>query len=276
VKRRAFLLGAGGTALASLAGCASTGQTTAEQQTRIEPVSVNPEAAALYAANPNEPFPLPAIPYQKIPPRFYRQMVADPTGQPPGTLVVDTGNHFLYFTYPNGQAMRYGVGLGRQGFLWAGRGVIQYKRKWPRWVPPDEMIARQPELAPYQADLGGMPGGLKNPLGARALYIFSHNEDTQYRLHGSPEWWTIGKNVSSGCVRFINQDIVDLFERVPNKTPVLVTNLDNPSADVGDLQPAEAVNRAQRYPSEDDGNGLGQDQRRDQPIGPADDDLSVW
>jgi lipoprotein-anchoring transpeptidase ErfK/SrfK len=252
---------------------------------RVEPVAYNPEAAALYAAKPDEQFPLPAIPYQKINPRFYRQMVADPTGQPPGTIVVDTGNHFLYFTYPNGQAMRYGVGLGRAGFLWAGRGVIQYKRKWPRWVPPDEMIARQPELAPYQADLGGMPGGLDNPLGARALYIFSHNEDTQYRLHGSPEWWSIGKSVSSGCVRLINQDIVDLFDRVPNKTPVVVTNLDDPSADVAALQPAQAVDHAQqqpadqrryRYQDQDQDQGLGQDQQDNQLIGPADDDVSGW
>ncbi len=223
-----------------------------------EVAGYNPDAAALYAAKPDEQFPLPAIPYQKINPRFYRQMVDDPTGQPPGTLVVDTGNHFLYFTYPGGRAMRYGVGLGRQGFAWAGHGVIQYKRKWPRWVPPDEMIARQPELAPYQADLGGMPGGLTNPLGARALYIFQNNEDTQYRLHGSPEWWTIGKNVSSGCVRFINQDIVDLYDRVPNKTPVIVTNLNNPSADLAELHPGQ--------PQSDQADLLG----------PAEDNLDGW
>lgn len=276
LKRRTFLLGAGGTALASLAGCSTTGQTVVYQNrpvTKTEEVATyaaNPEAATLYGPKPDEDFPLPAIPYQKINPRFYRQMVDNTTGQPPGTLVVDTGNHFLYYTYPNGKAMRYGVGLGRQGFLWAGRGVIQYKRKWPRWVPPDEMIARQPELEPYSGDNGGMPGGLDNPLGARALYIFSHKEDTQYRLHGSPEWWTIGKNVSSGCVRMINQDVVDLYDRVPAKTPVLVTNLDNPSADVAALQPAQAVDQAQRDQDQDPNQG----QDQDQLLGPVDDGLN--
>jgi lipoprotein-anchoring transpeptidase ErfK/SrfK len=282
LKRRAFLLGAGGTALASLAGCASTSQTVVYQDRPVRPVEpadtgpypANVEAASLYGPKPDEQFPLPAIPYQKINPRYYRQMVENTTGQPPGTLVVDTGNHFLYYTYPNGQAMRYGVGLGREGFAWAGRGVIQYKRKWPRWVPPDEMIARQPELSPYQADLGGMPPGLTNPLGARALYIFSHKQDTQYRLHGSPEWWTIGKNVSSGCVRLINQDVVDLYDRVANKTPILVTNLNNPSADVAELQPDQAVNR----PRQDDYRDPYQGDDRDELLGPADDDddVSVW
>ena len=244
--RRNFLLGAGGATIASLSGCASEGQTVVYQDRPVVGVQedeyasgYNAAAAQLYGEEPDEEYPLPAIPYQKINPRYYRQMVDDPTGQRPGTLVVDTGNHFLYYTYPGGKAMRYGVGLGREGFLWAGRGVIQYKRKWPRWVPPDEMIARQPELAEYQAETGGMPGGLDNPLGARALYIFRNGEDTQYRLHGSPEWWTIGKNVSSGCVRMINQDVVDLYDRVPGKTPVLVTNLDNPGADAVNQPSAE-------------------------------------
>ncbi|RYG94114.1 MAG: L,D-transpeptidase, partial [Alphaproteobacteria bacterium] len=189
-----------------------------------------PEMAAyevMYAAQPNEPFPLPAIPYQKIERQFLRQWVDNPTGERPGTLVVDVGHHFLYFTYPNGKAMRYGVGLGRAGFEWAGEGVIQYKRQWPRWTPPDEMVSRQPELQRYSIANGGMDAGLKNPLGARALYIFQNNEDTLYRIHGSPEWRTIGKSVSSGCVRMMNQDIIDLYGRVPGKTRIVVTNLAN-------------------------------------------------
>ena len=114
------------------------------------------------------------------------------------------------------------------GFEWSGRGVIQYKRAWPRWTPPDEMIARQPELEPYSAANGGKPPGLDNPLGARALYIFQDGQDTLYRIHGSPEWSSIGKSVSSGCVRMINQDVVDLFNRVQNKTPIVVTSLPKP------------------------------------------------
>lgn len=234
VERRAFLIGIGSVTAAGLAGCSTTARETVETQ-RTQVVAVrHAEGAVLYAAKPDEQFPLPAIPHEKIDPKFYRQMVPDPTGEPPGTLVVDTGNHFLYFTYPDGQAMRYGVGLGRAGFAWAGRGKIQYKRQWPKWTPPDEMIARQPELAKYSADNGGMPPGLDNPLGARALYIFQGKEDTLYRIHGSPEWWTIGKSVSSGCVRMINQDVVDLYNRVPNGTAVVVTDLSRPGVETVD------------------------------------------
>ena len=150
--------------------------------------------------------------------------MSDPTGERPGTIVVDVSSHFLYLVRENGQAMRYGVGLGRAGFEWSGRAVVQWKQKWPKWTPPDEMVAREPKLEPYSIANGGMPGGLTNPLGARALYLFQNGEDTLYRLHGSPEWNSIGKSVSSGCVRLMNQDIIDLYDRVPNKTPVLVVN----------------------------------------------------
>ncbi len=219
--RRGFLLGAGGLALAGLAGCNTTARETARPAAPAE----DPMYALMYGPKPDEQFPLPEIPYKRIPRQFLRQMVANPTGERPGVIVVDTANHFLYLTYENGQAMRYGVGLGRAGFEWSGRGVIQYKRQWPRWTPPDEMIARQPELEPYSSRNGGMEPGLKNPLGARALYIFKDGKDTIYRLHGSPEWWTIGKSVSSGCVRLLNQDIVDLYNRVPDGTPIVVTAL---------------------------------------------------
>jgi lipoprotein-anchoring transpeptidase ErfK/SrfK len=178
--------------------------------------------AAMYAAVEDEGRHIPAVPYKKIDPQYYRQIVDDPTGERPGTIVVHTPTRFLYLVMENGQALRYGVGIGRQGFSWSGRAQVQWKQKWPKWTPPDDMIARQPELAKYSAANGGMAPGLDNPLGARALYLFQGNVDTLYRLHGSPEWWSIGKAVSSGCVRLINQDIIDLYSRVPTKTPVLV------------------------------------------------------
>jgi lipoprotein-anchoring transpeptidase ErfK/SrfK len=180
------------------------------------------DPAVMYASMQDGGRVLPAIPYQKIDPMYYRQMVADPTGEQPGTIVVNPNERFLYLVQGDGQAVRYGVGVGRQGFAWSGRGVIQWKQKWPKWTPPDDMIARQPELAKYSAANGGMQPGLMNPLGARALYIFQNGHDTLYRLHGSPEWWSIGHAVSSGCIRLINQDVIDLYNRVPVKSPILV------------------------------------------------------
>lgn len=181
--------------------------------------------ASIYRARPDEKFPLPAIPVERIDSAYLRRLVDNPTGERPGTIVVDTANHYLYVTTENGKAMRYGVGLGRAGFEWSGRGVIQYKRTWPRWTPPDTLVARQPELEPYSIASGGMDPGLNNPLGARALYIFRNGADTFYRIHGTPEWWTIGQSVSSGCVRMFNQDIIDLYDRVPSGAPILVTSL---------------------------------------------------
>jgi lipoprotein-anchoring transpeptidase ErfK/SrfK len=180
--------------------------------------------ALMYGPKLDEGYEIPAVPIKKVDERYYRQIVQDPTGERPGTVVVDTSNHFLYLVRENGKAMRYGVGLGRAGFEWSGRALIQWKRKWPKWTPPAEMIARQPKLEKYSAANGGMQPGLMNPLGARALYIFKDGVDTLYRVHGSPEWNTIGKSVSSGCVRLMNQDIIDLYDRVPNKTPILVTS----------------------------------------------------
>lgn len=189
-------------------------------------------ARSTYAAMSDGGHEIPAVPIGKVDPRFYRQVVRDPTGEEPGTVVIDTSQHFLYLVQGNGEAIRYGVGLGRQGFEWQGRGVIQWKQEWPRWFPPNEMIDRQPELEQYRARQirgtnawdGGMDPGIVNPLGARALYIYQNGKDTLYRLHGSPEWWSIGKSVSSGCVRLINQDIIDLYARVPDGTPIIVTN----------------------------------------------------
>ncbi|WP_137932188.1 L,D-transpeptidase [Mesorhizobium comanense] len=225
LSRRGFLNAAAlGAASIAVSACTTTGPgpTQPPPPTSVEPPLA--DYASMYAAVNDGGFDLPAIPVDRIDPQFLRQVVPDPTGQKPGTIVVDTTGHFLYLVRPGGQAIRYGVGLGRAGFEWSGDAVVQWKQKWPKWTPPDEMIARQPELKQYSADNGGMPGGLKNPLGARALYLFQGNVDTLYRLHGSPEWRSIGKSVSSGCVRLMNQDIIDLYDRVPSKTPVIVTS----------------------------------------------------
>ena len=224
LSRRSFLsLTAAGLSGAALSACTTGSREIAAGP----PPAPEPDLgsyAAMYSARQDGGFMLPAIPIERMDRRFLRQMVPDPTGERPGTIVVDTSSHFLYLVREGGQAMRYGVGLGRAGFEWSGRAAVQWKQAWPKWTPPDEMIARQPELAKYSADNGGMAPGLDNPLGARALYIFQDGEDTLYRVHGSPEWWSIGKSVSSGCVRLVNQDIIDLYNRVPNSTPIMVTS----------------------------------------------------
>ena len=155
----------------------------------------------------------------ELPARLRRQVVNYSTREAPGTIIIDTPNTYLYLVLGNGQAMRYGIGIGRDGFTWSGRGVIQYKKEWPTWTPPSEMIDRQPELEPYRH---GMPPSLENPLGARALYIFKDGRDTIYRLHGATDERTIGKAISSGCVRLLNQDVIDLYQRMPSGSPIMV------------------------------------------------------
>lgn len=208
----------GATSLSSLvlAGCATTDGPGAAQAAR--PV-VPAQIREMYGPLPDEEFPIPAARIDLLDPRYYRQMVPDPTGERPGTIVVDTPNRFLYLVGADGQAMRYGVGIGRDGFRWGGRGMIAYKREWPTWTPPAEMIVRQPELEQYRH---GMPPGLDNPLGPRALYIFEDGKDTLYRLHGNMDVTSIGKAVSSGCVRLLFQDVIDLYQRVPARTPIHV------------------------------------------------------
>ena len=184
----------------------------------------------IYASLTDDGFRIPAVPWEKIDKRFLRQVVPNPTAEPPGRLVVETRQHLLYWTMPGNMAVRYGVGLGREGFEWSGRAEVGRKSRWPKWHPPDEMIDREPKLERYRTTfdrennewVGGMEGGLENPLGARALYIFEGRQDTLYRIHGTPQWNSIGRSVSSGCVRMINQDVIDLFARVPEATPILV------------------------------------------------------
>jgi len=147
-----------------------------------------------------------------IDPKFLRQTVAYNGSEAPGTIIVDTTNKFLYLVEGEGRALRYGIGVGRPGFLWSGIKTVTAKREWPDWTPPAEMLARRPDLPRF------MPGGVDNPLGARALYLGS----SLYRIHGSNEPSTIGTNVSSGCIRMRNEDVTDLYGRVKIGTKVIV------------------------------------------------------
>ena len=147
-----------------------------------------------------------------VDPRFHRQLVAYNGPHAPGTIIIDTPSRFLYLVQPGKRAIRYGIGVGRPGFTWAGRKSVTMKRKWPEWRPPTDMLRRRPDLPRY------MSGGLDNPLGARALYLGS----SLYRIHGTNEPHTIGHAVSSGCIRMLNSDVVDLYNRVKVGTPVVV------------------------------------------------------
>jgi lipoprotein-anchoring transpeptidase ErfK/SrfK len=149
-------------------------------------------------------------------PTATRILIDDPTDQAPGTITVDTPNRYLYLSLPDGKAVRYSVGVGREGFAWSGRTRIGRKEVWPDWTPPAAMLKRRPDL-PRR-----MEGGEENPLGARAMYLYSGDRDTMFRIHGSNEPWTIGHAVSSGCIRMLNDDVSDLFERVKVGTNVVV------------------------------------------------------
>ncbi len=144
------------------------------------------------------------------------RMVPNPTHEPAGTIVVDTHSRHLYFVQSDGQAMQYGIGVGRQGFEWKGEAQVHNKQEWPAWYPPKDMLKRRPDLPEH------MEGGLDNPLGARALYLYQGNKDTLFRIHGTNEPDTIGKAVSSGCIRMMNADVIDLYKRVPVGTRVVV------------------------------------------------------
>ncbi|WP_279480702.1 L,D-transpeptidase [Aureimonas sp. SK2] len=232
-----LLLGVSLAALATLGACTTQGQQRASisaapmaqayvapapAETIVSGGPIGPVELTAYAAMEDGGFKLPAIPINKVDEKFRRQRVVyNGEGLEPGTVVVDTANHFLYVVEPQGTAMRYGIGVGKAGFSWAGEADIKDKQHWPKWFPPVEMIARRPELKPYGNEVGMNPG-LMNPLGARALYLYQGNKDTLYRLHGTPEWWSIGKSVSSGCIRLMNQDIVDLYDRVPMNARVIV------------------------------------------------------
>ncbi|WP_442756467.1 L,D-transpeptidase [Methylocystis sp. JAN1] len=145
-----------------------------------------------------------------------RELVDDPTGRPAGTITIDTRARKLYLSMGGGRAYEYGVGVGRQGFAWKGEAQVGRKAYWPGWTPPKEMLLRRPDLPDH------MEGGLENPLGARALYLFRGAKDTMFRIHGTNEPDTIGQAVSSGCIRMLNADVIDLYRRVSKGTRVVV------------------------------------------------------
>ncbi|HEV2513833.1 MAG TPA: L,D-transpeptidase [Devosia sp.] len=157
--------------------------------------------------------------YGSVPAEFKRQLVPFRTAEKPGTIIIDGDRHFLYLVQPDFKAIRYGIGVGRDGFGWAGIVSIGRMVEWPSWTPPPEMIARDPRSAQWA---NGMPGGPDNPLGARAMYLYEGGKDTIYRIHGTAEPWSIGLNISSGCIRLNNDDVTDLYSRVAIKTKVIV------------------------------------------------------
>lgn len=181
------------------------------------------DRAALYAAQPDASFTVPAVPVEKVPAAFQRQDVVFESAEPVGTIIINTADKHLYLITGKNKATQYGIAVGAAGFQWSGVANITGRKHWPTWTPPKEMIERKPELAKWEK---GQPGGLTNPLGARALYLTTGGVDYGYRIHGTPDWWSIGKNASSGCIRMINQDVMDLYNRVPDGAKVVVLNAD--------------------------------------------------
>lgn len=196
-----FLFGGGAPSASALPSFSQAPEPAAPEQSAA--LAADPDAAAADAGDGG---------HSPVNPKFDRREVAYAGKEPAGTVVVDTPHKFLYLVEDGGKALRYGIGVGRPGFTWAGVKTITAKKEWPDWRPPEAMLKRQPELPRFMA------GGPENPLGARAMYLGS----TDYRIHGSNEPWTIGHNVSSGCIRLRNADVIDLYGRVKVGTKVVV------------------------------------------------------
>lgn len=223
---------------------APRGQQNAEPQQAPIPQGPNDKAAIeqwyLRDSIPDPQHPIRKVNQELLNPEFRRQLVPFRHSEQPGTLVVDAKNYFLYLLREGGQAIRYGVGVGREGFGWSGNATVGRIAEWPAWVPPKEMRLRQPELPER------MEGGPENPLGARALYLYEGNKDTLYRIHGTAEPWTIGTNVSSGCVRLLNEEIADLYLRTPVGTKVVVIGSQQ-NMPIQNQQPQQIQPQQQQY-----------------------------
>lgn len=187
-----------------LAGCAATGESH----------------QSLYGDRPNERHPMKAVASDKIKPELRRTEVAYATTHPAGTVIVDTPARRLYYVLGNGRAMRYGVGVGKAGLALAGSAYVGRKAEWPTWTPTPNMIRRDPAKNLKYA--GGLPGGPNNPLGARAIYLYRGGNDTLFRIHGTNQPWSIGQAMSSGCIRMMNHDVIDLYGRVNSGAKVVV------------------------------------------------------
>lgn len=215
--RRSFVAAG---AAASLSACV---RPAAPVPVASEPAQIIPPLPAFYAAVLDEPYPIPVVPEGVVPPHLWRQEVQNPfPEEAKGTIIVDPDAGYLHLVQSRETAMRYGAGTGAAAYAWNGIARLQFAREWPRWRVPDEMIARRPELAPYSVANGGMDPGPGNPLGARALYLFQNGTDTLYRIHGACEPQYLGKPVSSGCVRLLDQDAIDLYRRAPHGAKVHV------------------------------------------------------
>lgn len=176
-----------------------------------------------YLATKDANIDIPALPVEEIPQQFRRQSVYFETAEAPGTIIINPSQRVLHYVTGKNQAIRYGISVGRAGFEWAGTAIVSEKKPWPTWTPPPEMIARDPKLAKWK---DGQPGGPTNPLGARAIYLTTNGVDYGYRIHGTPEWRSIGRNASSGCIRMINQDVIDLYNRLQGGEKVVVLTRD--------------------------------------------------
>lgn len=224
--RRTFLSGG---SMAALSACVMNPPANSMPPVKPE-TEIFPPLPAHYGAITDEPYPIPAVPEGVVPPHLWRQEVDNPFPlEATGTIVVDPDAGFLHLVGVDGRAMRYGAGTGAEAFEWQGAARLQFRRSWPRWKVPETMILRRPELEPYSVSNGGMDPGPGNPLGARALYLFQNGEDTLYRIHGACEPEYLGKAVSSGCIRLLDQDIIDLDKRVRHGVTVRVLQSNRPT-----------------------------------------------
>ncbi|CCM74558.1 L,D-transpeptidase [Rhizobium mesoamericanum] len=196
----------------------------------VSSMSASVSAQPITPAHDGAPVVRVALPPKSVKPQFKRQRVHLVTNEAPGTIIIDTNHKFLYLVETKNRATRYGIGVGREGFGWSGVVKIGRKAEWPGWTPPPEMRVR--EAAKGHILPAFQEGGEDNPLGARAMYLYKGGNDTSFRIHGTNQPWSIGLNMSSGCIRMMNQDVIDLYDRAPVGTKVIVVGPGNKQGEV--------------------------------------------